>query len=59
MTESEERIILERECNKRPRCKECFCNDLCFYILMKAGVITSCSDFKRRVRNVVDREIKK
>lgn len=59
MNESEEKELLESLCNKHQRCKECFCNDLCIFLLMKTGVATSCEDFRRRVGNVVDREIKK
>lgn len=59
MTEAEEKALLEALCNKHPECKECFCNDLCMFLLMKIGVATSCDDFKRRVENVVDREMKK
>lgn len=40
-------------------CKNCFCNDLCYFLLIKTGIATSCNDFKSRVRKVVDREIEK
>ena len=46
-------------CNKRQGCKECFCNDLCMFLLLKTGVATSCEDFRRRVGKVVDREMEK
>lgn len=59
MTEAEEKVLLEKFCNKHPRCKDCFCNDLCIFLLMKTGVATTCTDFQRRVRKVVDREIEK
>ena len=59
MTEAEEKVLLESLCNKHPECKDCFCNDLCIFLLMKTGVVTSCEDFRRRVGNVVDREMKK
>lgn len=44
---------------KREKCKECFCNDLCIFLLLRTGVATTCDDFQRRVRKVVDREIEK
>lgn len=59
MTSEEEKVLLEKLCDARPTCKECFCNDLCIFLLMKTGVATSCEDFRRRVGNVVDREMKK
>lgn len=59
MTEEEEKVLLEKLCEKRPECKECFCNDLCMFLLLKTGVATSCNDFRRRVAKVVDREMKK
>lgn len=59
MTEAEEKVLLEKVCNKNQECKECFCNDLCIFLLMTTGVATSCVDFRRRVGNVVDREMKK
>ena len=59
ITSEEERVVLEALCNKRQKCKECFCNDLCMFLLMKTGVATTCDDFQRRVRKVVDREMKK
>lgn len=59
MTEEQEKVLLEKLCDKHPKCKECFCNDLCIFLLMKTGVATSCDDFRRRVGNVVDREMKK
>lgn len=39
------------------KCEKCFCNDLCMFLLLRTGVATSCEDFQRRVRKVVDREI--
>ena len=48
MTETEEKALLEMLCNKRQECKECFCNDLCMFLLLKTGVATSCEDFRRR-----------
>lgn len=59
MNEAEEKVLLAALCAKRPSCKECFCNDLCMFLLMKTGVATTCEDFRRRVRKVVDREIEK
>ena len=59
MTEAEEKVLLKALCDKRPKCEECFCNDLCMFLLMKTGVATTCNDFQRRVRKVVDREIEK
>lgn len=59
MTEKEENMLLEKICNQRQECKECFCNDLCIFLLMKTGVATSCDDFRRRVGIVVDREMRK
>lgn len=59
MTEKEEKILLEKLCNEKQRCKECFCNDLCLFLLMRTGVATTCDDFQRRVKKVVDREIEK
>ena len=59
MTEAEEKVLLEKLCDKHEQCKECFCNDLCMFLLLKTGVATSCEDFRRRVGNVVDREMKK
>lgn len=59
MTETEEKALLEMLCNKRQECKECFCNDLCMFLLLKTGVATSCEDFRRRVGKVVDREMEK
>lgn len=40
-------------------CKECFCNDLCLFLVLRTGVATTCDDFRRRVKKVVDREIEK
>lgn len=56
---SNEEEVLEKICETRPKCKECFCNDLCMFLLLRTGVATTCSDFQRRVRKVVDREIEK
>lgn len=41
------------------KCKQCFCNDLCLFILMKKGQVTTCEDFQDRVNRVIDREIDK
>ena len=59
MTEAEEKALLESLCEKHPECKECFCNDLCMFLLLKTGVATTCTDFRRRVGKVVDREMEK
>ena len=59
MTAEEEKVLLDKLYDKRPECKECFCNDLCIFLLMRTGVATSCEDFRKRVGNVVDREMKK
>ena len=56
---TEEKVLFERLCNKRQECKECFCNDLCIFLLLKTGVATTCEDFRRRVGKVVDREMEK
>lgn len=50
---------LEAICDKSQKCKECFCNDLCIFLLTRTGQATTCDDFQRRVRKVVDREIGK
>lgn len=48
------------ESNKlNTKCKNCFCNDLCLFVLLKTNPITSCEDWQNRVRKVVDREIAK
>lgn len=54
-----EKELLEALHNENQECKECFCNDLCAFLLIKTGIATTCDDFQRRVRNVVDREMKK
>lgn len=59
MTETEEKVLFEMFCSNKPKCKECFCNDLCMFLLLKTGVATTCEDFRRRVRKVVDRELAK
>ena len=59
MTTEEEKALLAALCVKHKKCKECFCNDLCVFLLIKTGVATSCDDFQRRVRKVVDREFEK
>jgi len=59
MSDEEEKELLEKLCEARPVCKECFCNDLCMFLLLRTGVATSCEDFRRRVGNVVDREMDK
>ena len=58
MTEVEEKALLEMLCNKRQGCKECFCNDLCIFVLLKKWQVTTCEDWKNRVQRVVDREKK-
>ena len=58
MTNTED-ALLKLLCAKRQKCNECFCNDLCMFLLMKTGIATTCDDFQRRVRNVVNREIEK
>ena len=55
MTDKEENTLY----TKHHKCKECFCNDLCMFLLVRTGVATTCDDFQRRVRKVVDREIEK
>ena len=40
------------------KCKNCFCNDLCIFVLLKKGQVTTCEDWKNRVQRVVDRENK-
>ena len=59
MSNEEEKELLEKLCEARPTCKECFCNDLCMFLLLKTGVATTCTDFRRRVGKVVDREMEK
>ena len=60
MTDAEkENALLDKLCEKNPTCKECFCNDLCLFLITKTGVATSCEDFRRRVGKVVDREMEK
>ena len=59
MTEAEEKVLLEKLCDNKKQCKECFCNDLCLFLLLRTGVATTCDDFQRRVRKVVNREIEK
>lgn len=58
MSNEKEKELLEKLCEDRPTCKECFCNDLCMFLVSRIGVATSCADFRKRVRKVVDREIK-
>lgn len=41
------------------KCKECFCWDLCLFVLLKAGQVTTCDDWQERVQRVVDREVEK
>lgn len=58
--EQKEKMILMNLIARKPNtCGQCFCNDLCMFLLMKTGVVTTCEDFQRRVRKVVDREIDK
>lgn len=38
-------------------CDKCFCKELCWFIISRVGIITSCNDFRNRVRNIVDKEI--
>jgi len=59
MSNEEEKELLEKLCEARPTCKECFCNELCMFLLLKTGVATTCTDFRRRVGKVVDREMEK
>ena len=59
INEEDEKIIIDKLCEVRPDCAKCFCNDLCLFLLMKTGCATTCKDFQRRVRKVVDREMKK
>ena len=54
-----EKEFYDRLCGAIPKCRECFCNDLCIYLLLKTGVATTCTDFQRRVRKVIDRENRK
>ena len=58
-TDEKEKAFFDKLCENKPKCKECFCNDLCMFLLLKTGVATTCTDFQRRVRNVVNREINK
>jgi hypothetical protein len=58
MTDTE-KALYEKIYNKRPNCKECFCNDLCMFLLLRTGVATTCKDFQKRVREIVDKEINK
>lgn len=59
MTETAEKVLVEALKDKKPCCVGCFCNDLCLFLLLKTGVATTCEDFRRRVRAVVDRELEK
>lgn len=59
MSGKEEKELFDKLLEKHPACKECFCNDLCMFLLIKTGVATSCEDFRRRVGKVVDREMDK
>ncbi len=59
MSDNIEKEFFDKLCEPRPVCKECFCNDLCMFLLLKTGVATSCEDFRRRVGKVVDREMEK
>lgn len=38
-------------------CEKCFCKELCWFILSRKGVVTTCDDFRKRVRTIVDNEI--
>ena len=59
MSEVVEKALVEALKDKKPCCVECFCNDLCLFLLLKTGVATTCEDFRSRVRKVVDRELEK
>lgn len=59
MDNDKEKEFFDKLCETRPTCKECFCNDLCMFLLLKTGVATTCIDFRRRVGKVVDREMEK
>lgn len=59
MTNDKEKELFNRLLDKHPTCKECFCNDLCIFLLSKTGVATSCADFRERVGRVIDREMDK
>lgn len=52
-------MAIEQASEKSKKCKECFCNDLCLFVLMRKGQVTSCEDWQNRVRRVVDRELEK
>jgi hypothetical protein len=58
MVSGKEKELFNR-LDKHPTCKECFCNDLCMFLLSRTGVATSCADFRERVGRVVDREMDK
>ena len=59
MGNDKEKELIEKLYEARPVCKECFCNDLCMFLLLRTYPVTSCNDFQERVKKVVDREIKK
>ena len=60
LTEKEHEAVLLVQTMKHPdTCGKCFCNDLCLFLLMETGVATTCEDFRRRVKKVVDREMNK
>ena len=59
MEVDKEKELFDKLLEKHPACKECFCNDLCMFLLLRTGVATSCEDFRRRVGKVVDREMDK
>lgn len=60
LSNKDEKMVFEHIASTNPdTCGKCFCNDLCLFLLMRTGVATSCSDFQKRVRQVVDRELDK
>lgn len=60
LTEKEHEAVFLRQTQLHPEtCGKCFCNDLCLFLLMETGVATTCKDFQRRVKKVVDREVNK
>ena len=45
--------------NHFEKCLNCFCRDLCFFLLGRVGVITTCEDLRSRVQAIVDTETDK
>lgn len=45
--------------NHFEKCLNCFCRDLCFFLLSKVGVVTTCDDLRSRVQAIVDTETDK